>query len=462
MDLLSNVPRSCQTGNLNLRIQGNMDASSLPRSVALVQAQAWADQKRWEKVAELIPRLLAENSEKLEAYGLATRARINSGEHAKAWKLAAECVRLGPDNADAQYLAAVAAHNVGKLQESQDHLDTALVLAPSWAALHQFQASLYLRKKKQTQAVAAIQRAKALAPENPEIAGELIRLESSGCHFPAEVLATTRRYEEALALDPDNPQLHLNLGTHLLNLQADYERARDCLGVALRHNPANLAVRRAYLHALHHTDPFVRRLCAPLWLGQRLLRILHQRISTVKQALIILVLAFPLLVAATLSIVYFSILCWLPAVLYSYLTLTDFRAQSTGARPGAGPGWRWSRCPGWVRHGTKVFLVSLPWLLIGLICWRSEILIILILSFFAMAWMDLAWQSGKWIWRAWADRRWEPGPKTAGRMTIIIFFTSLVAVLLVVDWKIVLGFMFVSSYMVVPWALKKWSRNLFQ
>jgi len=439
-----------------------MDASSLPRSVALVQARAWADQKRWEKVAELIPRLLAENPEALEAYSLATRARINRGEHARAQKLAAECVRLGPTSADAQYLAAVAAHNSGNLPQSQKHLDAALALAPTWAALHQFQGRLHLRKKKQTQAVAALQRAKALAPENPEIAGELIRVESSGRHFPAELLETTRRYEEALALDPDNPQLHLNLGLHLLNLQADYDQARDCLSVALRHNPANLAVRRAYLRALRHTDPFVRRLCAPLRLGQRLLRILQQRISNPKQALIILVIAFPMAVVAAVSILIFGLVCWLPAVLYSYLTLTDFRAQATGRRPGAGPRWQWSRWPIQAQTGVKVFLVLLPWILLGLMCWRIEIMVGLFLLVFVLAWLNVAWEAGKWVINIWRERRQAPQLKTAGRVAVFLLSAGGLVALLVINWELVFIMMFMASYLVGPWALRKWSRNLFQ
>ena len=113
-----------------------MEASLPPRSPALAQARAWADQKRWDRVLALTPELLAQNPELLEAHKLATRASINCGQHREANKMAKTCVQMGPNNADAHYLAAVAASNVGLLSIAHQHIKTALNLEPNWSTLH--------------------------------------------------------------------------------------------------------------------------------------------------------------------------------------------------------------------------------------------------------------------------------------------------------------------------------------
>ena len=133
---------------------------------------------------------------------------------------------------------------------------------------------MYLRRKHTEKALAALREARRLAPENAEIYGELIQLESTGNFLPEEVNATTQRYEDALALDPGNIALNFKFGQHLLNLVGDYPRALQCLGTALRANPGNLNYRRAYFLALRHTDPVYRCLNAPCRWAEAVRRIL--------------------------------------------------------------------------------------------------------------------------------------------------------------------------------------------
>jgi tetratricopeptide (TPR) repeat protein len=437
-----------------------MDGLHPPRSAALVQARAWADQGRWDRVLPLVPTLLAENPDELRAYTLATRAYINMAEHRTAQKFAQTCVRLGPNSADAHYLATVAAHNVGKLAQAQQHLNTALALSPNWATLHQFQARLHLRAQRNKPALAALRQAQKLAPENPEIAGDLVQLESAGHFLPSEVRETTRRFEETLALDPENPKLHLKLGQHLHDLEGDSPRALGHLATALRAKPGDPAIRRAYLAALRQTDPLIRALCAPRRVAQRFVRVLHQHPASTRQGIVLALLAVPLGVAAIFCFLIYLLFCWLPALIYAQLTLTDFRARSIGQAPGKFSLWSWSKLPARLRQIVVVLLVALPWILIGLICWHLEVLIGLFFLLMFASWLDFGWSAICWMRKIWKERADGALWPALWRTGFVVMTVGVFLALLFIDWEIPFVLVSLLSYAVIPRALRNWNRNL--
>jgi tetratricopeptide (TPR) repeat protein len=466
-----------------------MDPSSLPRSVALVQARAWADQKRWDRVVALIPQLLAENPENLEAYLLATRSSINTSQHLSAKKLSEECLRLGPNNADAHYLAAVAADNVGQLALAQQYLTAALALHPTWAALHQYEARLYTRMGYTGMARQSLLKAKSLAPNNAEIAGQLVDLESKALSLPREVKQTTQRYEDALKLDPENTELHFKLGQHLLELECDYPRATQILAVALRRQPNNEAYRNAYLMALRHSDPFIRKLFAPLRCAQFMDRLLQRRYpypprtkvgkqtytrfyhtgtrqySTKLEEIFWLLMAIPMMMVWLMSSLIFAWACWFPALIYGRLTLTDFRAQSIGQTPNDNSRHTWSFWPGWLRWVTMLFLVALPWIFTFLILWRIKVLGFLMGGVVGLGLLDMAMALIKWTIMGWklhqlgASRRF---PLTATFYALC--YLAILAGLLVVlfrfndDRHILFGISVFSSLFALP-AFFRWNRE---
>jgi len=466
-----------------------MDRSSLPRSVALVQARAWADQMRWDRVVALIPQLLAENPENLEAYLLATRASINTSQHPSAKKLSEVCLRLGPNNADAHYLAAVAADNMGQLALAQQHLTTALALNPNWAGLHQYEARLYSRMGYTEMARQSLLKAKSLAPNNAEIAGQLVDLESKALSLPREVKETTLRYEDALKLDPENTELNFKLGQHLLELECDYPRATQFLSVALRRQPNNEAYRNAYLMALRHSDPFIRKLFAPLRFAQFMDRLLQRKypypprakvgkqtftrfyhsgtryFSANPEDILWLLMAIPMMMVWLMSSLIFAWACWFPALIYGRLTLTDFRAQSIGQSPNDKARFAWSFWPGWLRWVTMLFLVALPWIFTFLILWRIKVLGFLMGGVVGLGLLDMAMTLIKWTIMGW--KLHQPGSSLRFPLTATFYalcYLAILAGLLVVlfrfndDRHVMLGILVLSSLFALPTFLR-WNRE---
>jgi len=432
-----------------------MDASSVPRSVALVQARAWTDQKRWDRVVELIPKLLAENPEVLEAYLLAARAHINAGNHRMAQRLSQECVRLGPNNVEARYLAAFATNT----RLANKHLKAALALNPTWAPLHQLQAHFYLVAQQRDKALESLRLAKQLAPGNADISGELVQLESTGRYLPSEVRKTTQQYKEALMLDPDNANLHYKLGKHLLNLEDDFVGALQSLTVALRSDATNKTYQQAYLRALRRTDPFIKALLTPYLWAQFFDRLIHRKHTSKREETLFGILAIPMFLLWLTCIVLFLIFFTLPVMIYARLTLAEFRAQSISLMPGDQPGWSWSRWPQYWRYLTMALLFALPWTLVGLSIWHVEIMLGVALLMLVVAIIDTARCIGQWVGQGWRERHRPLGILKAffrvlvpvgsiGAMLGLSFYDKDTFMIWLIFWAI----------LIVPFTLYRWHR----
>jgi Flp pilus assembly protein TadD len=437
-----------------------MDAASVPRSVALVQARAWTEQKRWDKVVALIPQLLAENPNQLNAYLLATRAQINAGNPKMGMKLASECIRLGPNNVDAYYMAAVAAKNLGLMFGAQKHLSVALALNPNWAPLHRLQAHIHLAMQREDRALESLRLAKMLKPESPEITGELVQLESIGLCLPSEARETTRQYQEALALDPNNPTLHFKLGLHLLDFEGDYSSALQNLTTALNSSPGNVIYQQAYLRALRHTDPLFRFLDRPNRLAKQLYRLALRKHNSTREKAAWLPLIIPMWVLGTASFMVYSFCCWIPALLYGRLSLKTFLERANIQTFEKNRLWQWSLWRTWLYGLIKAVLAALPLILFALIIWHAKVVLLLVGGVFVSILFDTAWLLGKWVRQGWDLRHRQRGSIIA----ILRFAAALVPLgvliwIAVYDWPIALMLIIYCGILLTPATIIRWNRG---
>ncbi len=428
-----------------------------PQAAILASARLWATQKRWDRVVELTPSLLAANPENLAAYALATRACINTKNHAQAWELAQMGVQLGAQNADAHYLCAIAALNLEKIRAANQHLRTALELAPHWAELHRLQARLLLRRKAGKEALQSLRQAKQLAPTNAEITGELVELEAAGRASGADLREITLRYEEALALEPENAGLHYKLGLHLLRMEADYPPALQHLRSSLQADPRNRATRQAYLEALRYGDPFFRALYAPRRLARRCVQLLDDRHMGFFRALAMLALAPLLVTLSVLSAVFFLLFCWIPALVYGALTLTDFRAVAAGQPAGAFSRWSWSAQPRGVRVALLALVITSPWLLLAVLYWRSGLWFWLLAGLVVASWIDVGWRLARLVYQAGKSRKGFRRP-VIGTLAALLALGGMLR--LSYDDHDGLGLIISCSLAVVFLAVRNWQRKI--
>lgn len=122
--------------------------------------------------------------------------------------------------------------------EATTTLQEAAVLLPDSVEVAINLGGAFILQHRYRQAVPVLERASQLAPDNPMVwtnlaAAYLGRLETSG---PQQQLQAIRAYEQALAIDPQAPNIDYNLGL-IYQDRRDWSQARRHFQRALQVNP---------------------------------------------------------------------------------------------------------------------------------------------------------------------------------------------------------------------------------
>ncbi len=236
-------------------------------------------------------------------------------------------------------------------------IQEAIAIAPqdhyNWYHL----AWMFYRQGDKVSATRYARKARELAPRDADVVNLLALC------APAELgVMRLRQYEEALELEPENPQVHNNIGAYHINVTKDFEKAEECLRRALFFDPSLKMARRNLFLVLKQRDKVYRFLCQPRdWMLQGFGYMRKQR----KENFLIYVVLIPIWLLAFRfligGLILWCLLVWPMVKVYEFLTIGDIRhnAGEVGSRRGGFLGYR--KWPVTVRLGIFGACLLLFW-----------------------------------------------------------------------------------------------------
>ena len=231
-----------------------------------------------------------------------------------------------PSHGFAHRLMAMVQFRAGKFRLADESIRRAISLNPNDANNWHQLAHMSYRQADLATARKCVARARELNPRDADILNLAILCEPND---PETVSQRIQQYQEALALDPENANLHNNLGTQYLNTLKDYGKAEACFRRALFFEPSSKLFRKNLFLTVRRRDLVYRLLCGPKdWL----LQVINFFARTRKKSLWLYLLMIPLWLLA-FRFVFGGLVLWFALVwpltkVYEYLTIGDIRARA--------------------------------------------------------------------------------------------------------------------------------------
>lgn len=324
-------------------------------------------------------------------YEILTRRFMAAAQWDRSLITAVEWLSKAPENQRAHRAAAQSLINLDRTEEAEKHLEKVLAGNPNDGFAHRLMAIVYFKEGKYRSADESIRKAISLNPTDAyhwyQLAhmsyslGDLAAARSGIAKarefnpIDADILnlailcepkdagaAKIQRYEEALALDPENANIYNNIGAIYLDQIKNYGKAEEYFRRALFFKPTSKTFRKNLFITVKRRDLIYRILCTPKdWL----IGVINFFSLTRKKNLFLYVLMIPLWLIA-FRYVYGGLLLWLVLVwplakVYEYLTIGDIRARAgeLGVRRGGFLGFR--KWPLRVRLFIFAFLLIFFW-----------------------------------------------------------------------------------------------------
>lgn len=205
----------------------------------LARARVLVDMGRWAQAVDALGPVVAAAPDDGDAWCLLAQARLNTGDHGGALEAAGRAVRLEPDREWPHRIASVALEGQGRTAEALAAAQTCVRLSPNAWQSHLQLADTAAALRQRQVVREAVGRALALGPDEPEV------------HVLAARHARSRRaarehHRRALALEPDHPVAQHELtrlsvprlrGRLALLSPGESARATDGYARALRSDP---------------------------------------------------------------------------------------------------------------------------------------------------------------------------------------------------------------------------------
>jgi len=322
-----------------------------------ILAQRFMSAGQWDRSLATASEWLSQEPENLRAHRVAAQSLINLERTEEAEKHLEKVLAGNPNDGFAHRLMAMVYFKAGKFRLADESIHKAISLNPTDAYHWHQLAHMSYRQGDLVTARKCVAQARESNPRDADILNLAILCESNG---PENAEQRIRQYQEALGLDPENANIHNNIGVQYLDRLKDYAKAEECLRRALFFEPASKTFRKNLFITVKHRDLVYRILCTPKdWLFAAIN--FFGRIR--KRSLLLYILMIPLWLLAFRFIigglVLWFALVWPLTKVYEYLTIGDIRARAgeLGVRHGGFLGYR--KWPLKVRLSIfAVFLIS--------------------------------------------------------------------------------------------------------
>jgi tetratricopeptide (TPR) repeat protein len=331
-----------------------------------ILAQRFMSSKQWDRSLDTALEWLSKEPENLRAHRVAAQSLINL-ERTEEAEPHIEAVLAGRPNDDFAYrLLSIVHFKTGKFRLADESIQKAISLKPTDAYHWHQLAHMSYRQGDLATAKKCVARARELNPRDANILNLAILCEPDDRNNTAQKI---QQYQEALALDPENANLHNNLGTQYLDRLKDYGNAEECFRRALFFEPSSKTFRKNLFVTVKKRDLIYRVLCTPKdWLFQVWIFFTRMR----KKNILLYILLIPVWLLAFRFILgglalWFA-LVWPLTKVYEYLTIGDIRAQTgeLGVRRGGFLGYR--KWPLKVRLSIFAFVLVSFWGALAFFC----------------------------------------------------------------------------------------------
>ncbi|HTB85142.1 MAG TPA: tetratricopeptide repeat protein [Candidatus Sulfotelmatobacter sp.] len=305
-----------------------------------ILTQRFMSSGQWDRSLAASLEWLAKDPENLRAHRAAAQSLVNLERHDEAESHLTKVLAGNPADGFAHRLMSMVYFNRGAFKAADESIRRAISLNPNDAYHWHQLAHMSYRQGDLATAKKCVARARELNPRDANILNLAILCEPDDPNTTAQKI---RQYQEALALDPANANLHNNLGAQYLDRLKDYGHAEECFRRALFFDPSSKIFRRNLFITVKHRDLIYRVLCTPKdWLIEAWNFFGHMR----KRNILFYILLIPVWLVAFRFIlgglVLWFALVWPLTKVYEYLTIGDIRAQTgeLGVRRGGFLGYR--------------------------------------------------------------------------------------------------------------------------
>lgn len=287
--------------------------------------------RQWDRVLDTARQWLATDPENSRAHLAAGQSLLNLGQPVEAENHLGKVLQAEPQNSLAHRFISIAYFRQKRYAAADESIQKAISLNPT-DPYHWFHlAEMFYRQGDPKMAKKYAIKARELAPRDSDILNLIALCEPSGDSAKLE------QYEQALELDPENAEVHNNIGAYHLNNGKNYEKAEESFRRALFFKPSLKMARANLLLTLKHRDPIYRVLCAPKDFIFRLFAFMRAKR---RQSIFLYVLILPVWILAfrfvLAGLVLWCCFVWPLVKAYEYLTVGDIRANAgeIGARRG--------------------------------------------------------------------------------------------------------------------------------
>ncbi|NNE90552.1 MAG: hypothetical protein HKN23_02800 [Verrucomicrobiales bacterium] len=317
------------------------------------------------------------------------RTVLESGNIERLEEEARRCLGEDPEDFYAHYYRSIALLDLGLLKEAKEHIDflqqtepeawqtilasviywdyrknnrklllhslEGIRVEPDMAVFHRYAAIAELGMFHFPQAQAHIDQARALDPEDPDIANLHIRIHSIHESSATDAWKRIHKFEEALKSDPNAAELHHGIGDILLDDLDDPAAAEERFRIAVNLEPKTRLYQKALFQAVAKRSLVYRLFSIPsrtwTWLGYLMtgLRIQPWRI-------IFLIIGFKLVIGFLLWLLLATVLFYPGCRVYEWLLVSELK-RGTDTTVKEMRAWFWfRRWPIWLRF--SLFLAA--------------------------------------------------------------------------------------------------------
>lgn len=277
---------------------------------------------QWDRALETANEWLSIEPENPRAHFAAGQALINLKRHTEAEPHVAHVLAGEPDNDLAHRMMSLIHFREGRFAAADESIQKAVSLNPN-EAYHWYHLA-WMRHKQDDVATALkyAEKARELSPRDSDIVN-LVAI--CAPRKNGRSLLELQQYQEALELDPENAQVHNNIGAYYLNADKDYAKAEECFRRALLFDPTLKMARSNLFITLKRRDVVYRFLRAPM-------DFILQGFALARRNRVLYYLTLPIWLIAY-RFLFVGLILWLalfsPTIkVYEYLTIGDILAKA--------------------------------------------------------------------------------------------------------------------------------------
>jgi tetratricopeptide (TPR) repeat protein len=285
--------------------------------------------QQWDRALEVAKDLLSSDPEDHLAHFWAAQALINLDRYAEAEGHLELCLAHDPDNAMAHRFLSIVHFTKNKYRAADESIRKALALDPNDPYNWYHIGWMRFKQDDLKAGLKYAEKARELSPRDSDILNLVALCTPKGGEHDGTLL---QNYLEALELEPENPQVHNNLGVYYMQVEGDFPKAEACFRQALFFDPSLKVSRFNLFIVIKHRDKVYRFLCWP----RDAINDIFARIGKNKMLYYLL---FPVWIFACRYLfgvlVLWFLLVWPTVKVYEYLTIGDIQTQAgeLGARP---------------------------------------------------------------------------------------------------------------------------------